>query len=186
MNSCKKILLFPGRSFNSKVALSDHERSNCGQSPIYQCHYCEKNYHSAGSLKCHMTIHTNAMDFECSFCPKQFRTKGQLTVHLRSHTKEKNFKCSHCPAEFSHRESLLTHNSEFGTFSFGSNFKFFFPSALHTGIKRFECSSCGSKFSCISNLLAHRKSHKNTCFDSVINKVPDADNSVKMCKSEPA
>lgn len=102
-----------GRNFNTKVALSDHERSDCGKAPIYQCSYCDKNYHSAGSLKCHLTIHTNVLNFPCSFCTKQFRTKGQLTVHLRSHTKEKNYKCSHCSAEFSHRESLLTHNSKF-------------------------------------------------------------------------
>lgn len=104
--------LLSGRNFNTKVALSDHERSDCGKNPIYQCNYCEKNYHSAGSLKCHLTIHTKTFDFVCTFCDKPFRTKGQLTVHLRSHTKEKNYKCSHCPAEFSHRESLLTHNSE--------------------------------------------------------------------------
>lgn len=102
-----------GRAFNTKVALSDHERSDCGKAPIYECCYCNKNYHSAGSLKCHLTIHTNVLNFSCSFCQKQFRTKGQLTVHLRSHTKEKNYKCSHCPSEFSHRESLLTHNSKF-------------------------------------------------------------------------
>lgn len=105
--------LFIGRNFNTKVALSDHERSDCGKAPIYQCHYCEKNYHSAGSLKFHLTIHTNSLEFHCNFCKKQFRTKGQLKVHERSHTKEKNYKCSHCPAEFGHRESLLTHNSKF-------------------------------------------------------------------------
>ncbi|CRL04976.1 CLUMA_CG018193, isoform A [Clunio marinus] len=155
-----------GRNFNTKVALSDHERSNCGKAPLYQCSHCNKNYHSAGSLKCHITVHTNELDFECSYCSKKFRTKGQLTVHLRSHTKEKNFKCLHCPAEFSHRESLLTHNT------------------IHTGIKRFECSSCGSRFSCISNLLAHRKRHRNTCGDSQVNKVIDADRSVKIYKND--
>lgn len=111
-NSSIIIERFLGRNFNTKVALSDHERSNCGKTPIYQCSHCDKNYHSAGSLKCHLTIHTNTLEFNCSFCDKKFRTKGQLTIHLRSHTKEKNYKCSHCPAEFSHRESLLTHNSE--------------------------------------------------------------------------
>lgn len=105
-------LPFSGRNFNTKVALSDHERSKCGKAPIYQCAYCNKNYHSAGSLKCHVTVHTKALEFGCNYCDKRFRTKGQLTVHLRSHTKEKNYKCSYCPSEFSHRESLLTHNSE--------------------------------------------------------------------------
>jgi KRAB domain-containing zinc finger protein len=155
-----------GRSFCSRVALSDHDRSNCGKNPIYECTVCLRNYHSAGSLKTHMTVHNGQMDFSCQFCSKRFRTKGQVTVHLRSHTKEKNFACSHCPASFSHRESLLTHNT------------------LHTGIKRFECSSCQKQFSCISNLQAHRKSHKTTCGDSEIRKISHAENSVRMIKDD--
>jgi KRAB domain-containing zinc finger protein len=132
-----------------------------------------------------MSIHTNTLDFECSFCSKQFRTKGQLTVHLRSHTKEKNFACSHCSASFSHRESLLTHNSKFVQRQFFENLKFnFLLSALHTGIKRFECSSCGRRFSCISNLISHRKSNKSSCGDSQIQKVTEAENSVRICKVE--
>lgn len=42
-------ILFVGRNFSSKVALSDHERSNCGNSPIYKCNVCRKSYHSAGT-----------------------------------------------------------------------------------------------------------------------------------------
>lgn len=176
-----------GRNFNTRVALSDHERSNCGKDPIYKCNFCDRNYHSSGSLKCHITVHSNSLEFACQFCKKGFRTKGQLTVHLRSHTKEKNFKCLHCPAEFSHRESLLTHNSEFLLECLDpvSLPQFLFlVLALHTGIKRFECSSCESRFSCISNLQAHRRSHKDTCGSSETRKVENADSSVKMCRAE--
>ncbi|KAG5667026.1 hypothetical protein PVAND_015028 [Polypedilum vanderplanki] len=136
-----------GRNFNTKVALSDHERSNCGKNPIYRCQYCDKYYHSAGSLKVHLTIHTAELNFECSFCPKKFRTKGQLTVHNRSHLQIKPFKCTfgNCTAEFAHRQSLETHKS------------------IHTGIKKYECEKCSARFSCISNLLAHRRSRKKDC-----------------------
>lgn len=46
------------KTFNSKVALSDHERSICGSKPLYKCKLCQKYYHSGGSLKFHIeTIH---------------------------------------------------------------------------------------------------------------------------------
>lgn len=147
-----------GRSFNTRVALSDHERSNCGKNPIYSCKYCDKKYHSAGSLKCHTTIHTLELNFACDHCPKKFRTKGQLVIHQRTHTKDKPFKCNFCDASFSHRESLLTHHT------------------THTGIKRFQCEQCCAQFSCISNLLAHRRSKRQKgCGDSTkIQKVENA------------
>lgn len=104
-----------GRNFNTKVALSDHERSNCGKNPIYKCEYCERFYHSAGSLKVHLTVHSLELNYMCSFCQKKFRTKGQLTVHNRIHLMLKPFKCKFqdCKAEFAHRESLLTHHSKY-------------------------------------------------------------------------
>lgn len=103
-----------GRNFNTRVALSDHERSNCGKNPIYRCQYCDKNYNSAGSLKTHLTIHTAELNYCCTFCAKKFRTKGQLTVHNRSHLNIKAFKCKfeNCNSEFAYRESLLTHLSK--------------------------------------------------------------------------
>lgn len=134
-----------GKNFNSRVALSDHEKAKCGVAPSYKCTICNKNYHSKGSLKTHMTIHSGNMPHLCGYCGKGFRTNGQVKVHERSHNGEKPFKCTFCPKAFAHRETQLTHLS------------------LHTGLKRFMCSGCGSRFSCISNLKAHRKSHKNTC-----------------------
>ncbi|XP_055713631.1 zinc finger protein 665 [Phlebotomus papatasi] len=134
-----------GKSFTSKTAMLDHERSDCGKSPIYQCDVCKKFYHSAGSLKTHKNVHTNELPNLCKYCGKGFRTPGQLKVHERIHTGEKPFKCTYCPKAFGHRESLLTHVS------------------LHTGFKRFMCSGCGQRFTCISNLQAHRKAHADTC-----------------------
>ncbi|GAB0088970.1 uncharacterized protein DMENIID0001_034410 [Sergentomyia squamirostris] len=134
-----------GKNFTSKTALMDHERSDCGKSPIYQCDICKKYYHSAGSLKGHKSLHTKEKPFVCKFCGKTFRNAGQLRVHERIHTGEKPHKCTYCPKAFSHRETLLTHLT------------------VHTGFKRFMCSGCGKRFACISNLQVHRKAHSNTC-----------------------
>lgn len=141
------LFCFKGRNFNTKMSLSDHERSKCGKKPLYRCEFCDKFYHSAGSLKTHSSIHTLEMKYECSFCDKTFRTNGQLTVHVRIHSGDKPFKCeySNCTSSFAHRESLITHSS------------------IHTGVKKWGCSSCGSRFSCIGNLLAHKRTHKKTC-----------------------
>uniref|UniRef100_A0A1B0DMU1 C2H2-type domain-containing protein n=1 Tax=Phlebotomus papatasi TaxID=29031 RepID=A0A1B0DMU1_PHLPP len=133
------------KSFTSKTALLDHERSDCGKSPIYQCDICQKFYHSAGSLKGHKTLHTKVRPYLCKYCGKPYRTPGQMRDHERVHTGEKPHQCTYCPKRFSHRGSLLTHLS------------------LHTGFKRFMCSGCGQRFTCISNLQAHRKSHADTC-----------------------
>lgn len=82
-----------GRKFSSKVTLSDHERSNCGNAPIYKCDMCNKSYHSAGSLKTHQTIHTGELPHVCKYCGKGFRTNGQVKVHERKHNGEKPYKC---------------------------------------------------------------------------------------------
>ncbi|XP_058178954.1 zinc finger protein 567-like [Anopheles ziemanni] len=135
-----------GKCVPSRTVLADHDRTNCGQSPIYRCESCGKNYASFASLKVHQTMHQNLPEpYECGFCRKRFRHKGQLKVHERSHTGEKPFRCQHCPKSFPYRESLLVHQS------------------THTGIKRFACSGCKRTFSCIANLQAHRRSHQATC-----------------------
>ncbi|XP_058820044.1 zinc finger protein 569 [Topomyia yanbarensis] len=134
-----------GKNFSSRNAVSDHERANCGQDPIYKCEICEKSLHSASSLKHHYTIHTDEYPHSCQYCGKSYRTYGQVKVHERTHTGEKPFVCQYCSKGFGHRESYHTHLS------------------LHTGIKRYMCSGCGLRFSCVSNLQAHKRSHKTTC-----------------------
>ncbi|KXJ81347.1 hypothetical protein RP20_CCG020320 [Aedes albopictus] len=134
-----------GKSFSSRAAVSDHERSNCGRNPLYQCEVCLKNFHTASSLKNHYTLHTDELPYSCQYCGKSYRTKGQVKVHERQHTGEKPFHCEFCPKSFAHRESLSTHRSS------------------HTGIKRFMCSGCAQRFTCVSNLQAHKRSHKDTC-----------------------
>uniref|UniRef100_A0A8D8FTS5 Zinc finger protein 557 n=1 Tax=Culex pipiens TaxID=7175 RepID=A0A8D8FTS5_CULPI len=134
-----------GKNFSSRGAVSDHERSNCGQNPIYPCEICGKRYNTASSLKNHYSLHSDELPFSCQYCGKCYRTRGQVKVHERTHTGEKPYACDFCPKRFGHRETLHTHRS------------------LHTGIKRYMCSGCGMRFTCISNLQAHRRSHKTTC-----------------------
>lgn len=136
-----------GKTYSSRAILNDHQRSNCGQTPIYKCPYdgCSKAMHSLGSLKTHELIHTGTLAHGCRFCDKRFRTLGQVKVHERSHNGDKPFRCAQCPKAFAHRESLITHTS------------------LHTGLKRFACQGCDKRFSCISNLQAHRRTHRGSC-----------------------
>uniref|UniRef100_A0A182IPV1 C2H2-type domain-containing protein n=1 Tax=Anopheles atroparvus TaxID=41427 RepID=A0A182IPV1_ANOAO len=134
-----------GKYFITRNSMSDHERANCGQSPIHRCETCGKHYASFGSLKVHQTMHQNLLPYECEYCRKRFRVKGQLKVHERSHTGERPFRCEHCPKSFPYRESLLVHQ------------------VSHTGVKRFACSGCAQTFTCISNLQAHRRYHRATC-----------------------
>ncbi|XP_053695016.1 zinc finger protein 431-like [Sabethes cyaneus] len=134
-----------GKFFNARLAAHDHERSDCGRSPVYTCELCLKGFHSMSSLKNHYTVHTNELPYSCQYCGKNFRTGGQVKIHERVHTGEKPFVCTYCSKGFSHRESYHTHLS------------------LHTGIKRYMCSGCAMRFTCVSNLQAHKKSHKTTC-----------------------
>ncbi|XP_049284210.1 zinc finger protein 665-like isoform X1 [Anopheles funestus] len=129
------------KKFPSKIALSDHERAECGKSPIYPCDKCDKRFSSFSSLKMHHTVHENQLPFVCSFCGKKFRTKGQQKVHERGHTGEKPYQCDKCTRAFSYRESLVTHQSS------------------HTGVKRYRCMDCDGTFSCTTNLQAHRRVH---------------------------
>lgn len=130
-----------GKRFTSRSVLTDHERSNCGDSPIYECETCGKHYSSYGAWKVHKELHKDQLQFVCSYCMKRFRTKGQLKIHERSHTGEKPFRCEYCPKAFPYRESLMTHHS------------------IHTGNKRFKCADCSQAFTCSSNLKSHRRIH---------------------------
>ncbi|XP_050101634.1 zinc finger protein 665-like [Anopheles aquasalis] len=130
-----------GKRFTSRSVLTDHERSDCGDSPIYKCETCGKHYSSYGAWKVHKELHKDQLQFMCSYCMKRFRTKGQLKIHERSHTGEKPFRCEYCPKAFPYRESLMTHH------------------AIHTGNKRFKCADCSQAFTCASNLKSHRRTH---------------------------
>lgn len=134
-----------GKAFSSRGGVSDHERSQCGKNPIYQCEICEKAVHSASALKIHYGTHSDVFPVSCQYCGKGFRSNGQVKVHERQHTGEKPFKCEFCPKSFGHRETLHTHRS------------------THTGIKRYMCSGCGQRFACVSNLQCHLRTKRDTC-----------------------
>uniref|UniRef100_A0A182F1X9 C2H2-type domain-containing protein n=1 Tax=Anopheles albimanus TaxID=7167 RepID=A0A182F1X9_ANOAL len=47
-----------GKRFTSRSVLTDHERSNCGDSPIYECETCGKHYSSYGAWKLYVNVTT--------------------------------------------------------------------------------------------------------------------------------
>lgn len=138
-----------GKSFKSSTSLRDHERSNCGKAPRYQCDICNKFLTTAGILKAHKLVHSGVRDFACQFCGKKFALKHQVRAHERIHTGEKKYKCSYCPEAFIHHSTFEIHIS------------------THTGVKKYACTGCGERFTCFSNLKSHRKSHSNTCGQQV-------------------
>ncbi|KAM7350940.1 zinc finger protein 30C isoform 2-T2 [Cochliomyia hominivorax] len=145
-NSRNLVCMKCGKKFLGRTQLTDHERSDCGRLPLYQCQECGKCLTTAGILKTHMLLHSDARPYQCDKCGKTFKIKAQYKTHIKyAHTDEKRFKCHLCPKEYPYRESLLTHMS------------------VHTGIKRFMCNGCGKRFTCVSNLQAHRKVQAETC-----------------------
>ncbi|XP_049549037.1 zinc finger protein 93-like isoform X2 [Anopheles darlingi] len=128
-----------GKQFSKRATLTDHERSNCGESPVYKCDECGKRYLWYSGLKSHMEVHKGQFRHECGYCTKRYPTRCQLKVHERSHTGEKPFRCEYCPKAFPYRESLMAHR------------------AKHTGIKPFQCADCGKAFYCSSLLKVHRR-----------------------------
>ncbi|XP_065357906.1 zinc finger protein 699 [Calliphora vicina] len=145
-NNRNLICMKCGKKFLGRTQLTDHERSDCGRLPLYQCQECGKCLTTAGILKTHMLLHNDARPYQCDKCGKTFKIKAQYKTHIKyAHTDEKRFKCHLCPKEYPYRESLLTHMS------------------VHTGIKRFMCNGCGKRFTCVSNLQAHRKVQAESC-----------------------
>lgn len=126
-------------------SLTNHEKSDCGRSPIYQCFDCKKYLSSFYTLKAHQEIHAGIKNFTCEFCGKQIRMKSEYLRHRRTHTGEKPFKCGLCEKSFVDCTSRKIHQS------------------VHTGIKPYMCQGCGDRFSCVSNLQSHRRARTDTC-----------------------
>lgn len=145
LHSIINLDLFPGMSFGNKTYLNDHEKSDCGRTPIYKCEECGKTTSSKGSLKTHMKIHTGEKNHACNLCEKRFFNKTYLKIHIRTHTGEKPFQCDYCDKRFVDNASKKLH------------------SAVHTGIKRYVCYGCGDRFPSNSALHKHRNVRKDTC-----------------------
>ena len=50
----------------------------------HECDVCEKRFSTAGNLKVHVRIHTNAKAYECDVCEMKFRRSGNLKSHMRT------------------------------------------------------------------------------------------------------
>lgn len=83
-----------GKKFLGRTQLTDHERSDCGRIPLYQCKECGKCLTTAGILKTHMLLHDDARPYQCDQCGKTFKIKAQYKTHIQyAHTDQKRFKC---------------------------------------------------------------------------------------------
>lgn len=83
-----------GKKFMGRTQLTDHERSDCGRVPLYQCQECGKCLTTAGILKTHMLLHDDARPYQCDQCGKTFKIKAQYKTHIKyAHTDDKRFKC---------------------------------------------------------------------------------------------
>ncbi|XP_055699887.1 uncharacterized protein LOC129799738 isoform X2 [Phlebotomus papatasi] len=114
------------------------------------CHICEKHYLKT-SIKTHMLIHTEQVNFECSICNKSFSTKWNLKMHKWIHASRTAmpFKCSICPKAFIRQSDLQDHINR------------------HKSIKPFTCDYCGCQFGRKYNWLRHTREHitekQHTC-----------------------
>lgn len=136
-----------GLSFVSREFHENHEKSNCGQNPIFTCKVCGKCLTNKYTYRNHLSLHRDDSEtktFICTYCGKGWRSKSQLQSHTRFHTNERPYKCDFCDKRFCDPTSRKTHES------------------IHTGIKPYMCQ-CGDRFSCISNLQSHRRARKTTC-----------------------
>ncbi|XP_055678695.1 uncharacterized protein LOC129787268 [Lutzomyia longipalpis] len=114
------------------------------------CHICHKHYLKT-SIKTHLMIHTEQVNFECSICNKTFSTKWNLKMHKWIHASRSAmpFKCPTCPKAFIRQSDLQDHLNR------------------HKSIKPFTCDYCGCQFGRKYNWLRHTREHitekQHTC-----------------------
>uniref|UniRef100_A0A1L8DIS3 C2H2-type domain-containing protein n=1 Tax=Nyssomyia neivai TaxID=330878 RepID=A0A1L8DIS3_9DIPT len=114
------------------------------------CHICHKHYLKT-SIKTHLMIHTEQVNFECSICNKTFSTKWNLKMHKWIHASRTAmpFKCPTCPKAFIRQSDLQDHLNR------------------HKSIKPFTCDYCGCQFGRKYNWLRHTREHitdkQHTC-----------------------
>ncbi|KAJ6638912.1 PR domain zinc finger protein 5 [Pseudolycoriella hygida] len=128
-----------------------------------QCNVCLNRFKSIVTLKKHMLLHSDRMEFSCEICSKRFRRKEQLHRHLETHfkghglskqdlisipvnalclqytpiIKTKSFACSSCSKVCNSKNHLMSHLIS------------------HSNLKPFCCGICSKAFKRRDNLRNH-------------------------------
>uniref|UniRef100_A0A8C5PPC9 C2H2-type domain-containing protein n=1 Tax=Leptobrachium leishanense TaxID=445787 RepID=A0A8C5PPC9_9ANUR len=125
-----------GRSFNSKSAFTNHQRSksrgrmyNCSdyqkhfisspeifkQMPIsgemnpLTCLECGKYFYSKNLLAQHQWDHFNGKKYSCPECGKRCFSESELDAHQKDHASENKLVCPYCGRSFSRKSDLIRH-----------------------------------------------------------------------------
>ncbi|XP_044154405.1 oocyte zinc finger protein XlCOF6-like [Bufo gargarizans] len=125
----------------SDQSQNDHRVTGHGESEIFTCSECGKNFKTKCSLYRHEKMHKNERPFLCSECGKCFIQRSHLVQHQKNHRGEKPFSCTECGKCFTQKSSLSDHQR------------------IHTGEKPFSCLECGKCFTYKSSLVDHRQTH---------------------------
>ncbi|XP_060520870.1 zinc finger protein 91-like [Cylas formicarius] len=78
-----------GKEFSSKYRLERHIRATHEGVKPYVCQFCRRSFTGKDTMKKHERIHTGEKPYSCEYCGKRFRQNGPFKVHLRIHTGER-------------------------------------------------------------------------------------------------
>lgn len=101
-----------GLSYKQPSSLGVHVRtSHSGdKEKRYQCEFCQKGFHIAGSLLRHRRIHTDERPYACDQCEKSFRESSALKAHKRrQHLGDRPYACDCCKKSFCTPTDLARH-----------------------------------------------------------------------------
>jgi len=78
------------------------------------CLYCSKSFDTKSALSRHERVHTGAKPFSCQECGKGFTQKGNLQNHIKTHTGVKDHFCQEagCGQAFSDPSNLKQHREK--------------------------------------------------------------------------
>ena len=117
---------------------------------IYGCHFCNKMFVKATSLRNHERIHKKnnqilSKSFNCETCGKKIKSKEKFLDHIEAHKMQTNL------------EQYLTDRKMFECIKCLNNFEI--DLALKHDHKCFECKLCG-KLMQVFTLKSHEQRHK--------------------------
>ncbi|CAH1783632.1 unnamed protein product [Owenia fusiformis] len=132
-----------GKTYAQKDRKTLHMKEHEGK--VYNCHICEKQFHSEAKLKVHTRNHNKP--FPCTVCDFRFTQRSHLNTHMKKHAEKSVIVCELCEESFLTVQGLTQHTQRaHGEKSVNS--------------KLFNCKLCSKGFTRKTVLYAHnRKVH---------------------------